>query len=237
MKQNLCDFPWPYRLRESLRAKKISIRITVNDGLEVVIPKGTSKKIALKFLHDHYDWIKKHESYLKQERMPLPKEPMIFPCLNESWNLCFAESNRLKRCRLRADWKTLHITYPSNGGALGVTLLKSWLKQHASYHLSPYFQALKAELDFNCDKLSWRFQKTVWGTCNERHNISLNAKLLFLPLKLVRYVMIHELCHTHYLSHGSKFWRLVEQFDPYYRLHVQELRLYEKTETSWVSRL
>jgi hypothetical protein len=37
----------------------------------------------------------------------------------------------------------------------------------------------------------------------------LNCKLLFLPRELVRYVLIHELCHTLVHNHSSRFWAMV----------------------------
>jgi hypothetical protein len=37
---------------------------------------------------------------------------------------------------------------------------------------------------------------------------------LFLPAELVRYILIHELCHTVHLNHSREFWSLVARFEP-----------------------
>jgi predicted metal-dependent hydrolase len=43
--------------------------------------------------------------------------------------------------------------------------------------------------------------------------IGLNAKLLFLPPKLMRYVLRHELCHTLERNHNSRFWTHLRQLE------------------------
>ena len=55
-------------------------------------------------------------------------------------------------------------------------------------------------------------------------SISLNQKLIFLSPELVRYVMLHELCHTRVMSHSSKFWSMVASYDPVYKKKIKLLR-------------
>jgi len=51
-----------------------------------------------------------------------------------------------------------------------------------------------------------RNQKTRWGSCSSKNNISLNAKLVKLPEKLMDYIILHELVHTRVKNHGKKFY-------------------------------
>jgi predicted metal-dependent hydrolase len=50
-------------------------------------------------------------------------------------------------------------------------------------------------------------QKTVWGNCSKRQNISLNWQLIRAPHFVIDYVILHELLHTRFMSHGQAFWR------------------------------
>jgi predicted metal-dependent hydrolase len=66
---------------------------------------------------------------------------------------------------------------------------------------------LAREHDFTFNKVTIRNQKTRWGSCSVKNNISLNVKLVRLPEKLSDYVILHELLHTRIKNHGKKFWR------------------------------
>lgn len=53
-----------------------------------------------------------------------------------------------------------------------------------------------------------------WGSCSRDGSISLNLRLLFMPEGILDYVIVHELAHTKYRSHGPRFWSLVEKVMP-----------------------
>ncbi|UCH21628.1 MAG: DUF45 domain-containing protein [Deltaproteobacteria bacterium] len=64
---------------------------------------------------------------------------------------------------------------------------------------------------FIVNKVYIRNQKTRWGSCSAKNNISLNVKLTRLPQKLSDYVMLHELVHTRIKNHGKNFWGELEK--------------------------
>lgn len=66
-------------------------------------------------------------------------------------------------------------------------------------------------------------QRTRWGSCSCTDTISISQNLVFLPPRLVRYIFIHELCHTVHLTHSRRFWGTVAQFEPDYRRLEKEL--------------
>jgi len=60
--------------------------------------------------------------------------------------------------------------------------------------------------NFKYAKVSIRNQKTKWGSCSAKNNISLNINLARLPDELSDYVILHELVHTRFKNHSKKFW-------------------------------
>ncbi len=66
--------------------------------------------------------------------------------------------------------------------------------------------------NFKYAKVSIRNQKTKWGSCSAKNNISLNINLARLPDKLRDYVILHELVHTRIKNHSKKFWAELDKF-------------------------
>jgi len=72
--------------------------------------------------------------------------------------------------------------------------------------LSARLNQLAGKYGFTYNRLFIRNQRTRWGTCSSRNNISLNINLLRLPQELQDYVMLHELAHTKHKNHSRDFW-------------------------------
>lgn len=68
-------------------------------------------------------------------------------------------------------------------------------------------------------------QKTCWGSCSKKGNLNFNYKILFLPLRVRDYVIIHELCHLKEFNHSRAFWNLVAQAAPDYQEARRDLKI------------
>lgn len=98
------------------------------------------------------------------------------------------------------------------------------LKKEAREYLSRRTEILAANHNFHFEKLKFTHSKTRWGSCSSRGTISLNIALMNLPLPLIDYVIIHELCHLRQMNHSPEFWREVEKYCPEYRARVAEIK-------------
>lgn len=83
------------------------------------------------------------------------------------------------------------------------------------------------DLHFKADirRINVRDNLTLWGSCSPDGTISLNFRLLFMPQPVLDYVIVHELAHTKYKSHGKRFWGLVGKVYPGFEEHREWLRL------------
>jgi len=66
---------------------------------------------------------------------------------------------------------------------------------------------------------------TNWGSCSSRGNIGLSFRLLFAPVEVMDYVIIHELTHMIESNHSSEFWDLVKKTIPDYQKHREWLKI------------
>ena len=58
--------------------------------------------------------------------------------------------------------------------------------------------------------------KAQWGCCTAHGTVHLNVQLIKLPLRLIDYVVAHELAHLRELNHSAAFWQVVESACPDY---------------------
>ena len=76
----------------------------------------------------------------------------------------------------------------------------------ATKKLYERFIYLARKHEFEYCQIQIRNQKTIWGSCSRRNNISLNIALVDLPEYLIDYVILHELVHTVHPNHSKRFW-------------------------------
>ena len=114
--------------------------------------------------------------------------------------------------------------------------LRRWLARHAAKALPPWLERVAAQCGHTPTDISIKNQRTRWGSCARSGRISLNCKLLFLPRELVRYVMVHEICHLLEPNHSSRFWAHVRQMDHGTDDHHGRMRDAWKLVPGWAQR-
>ena len=85
-------------------------------------------------------------------------------------------------------------------------------KETAQRILTSRLKQLAEQHGFTYNKVSIRNQKTRWGSCSNKNNISLNIKLISLPNELADYVILHELVHTKKQNHSKGFWAELDNY-------------------------
>ena len=69
-------------------------------------------------------------------------------------------------------------------------------------------------LNVTYGRVSIRAQKSLWGSCNTKGNLSFNCLLMKAPGNVRDYVIVHELCHRLEMNHSAAFWKHVESVIP-----------------------
>lgn len=67
------------------------------------------------------------------------------------------------------------------------------------------------EMGVNFESIALRNQRTRWGSCSAKENLSFNWRLMMAPPKVVDYVIVHELAHLWEKNHTRRFWRIVKE--------------------------
>lgn len=65
-------------------------------------------------------------------------------------------------------------------------------------------------------KITIRKQRTLWGSCTSKGNLSFNCLLMLTPPEVIDSVIVHELCHRKEMNHSKKFYSEVYKAFPEY---------------------
>jgi predicted metal-dependent hydrolase len=85
-------------------------------------------------------------------------------------------------------------------------------RREAGQQIIKRLEELAAEHGFTYSKVTIRCQRSRWGSCSSKNNISLNVKLVKLPAQLLDYVILHELVHTRIKNHSKEFWHRLDRY-------------------------
>lgn len=213
----------PLEIVRNKRAKKYIIRLLPELVLRVTIPRGGSKREALRFVSENIRWVEKqfHEHRLQEvmDQNDPQSTNMIFylgrlvPTEKSSSNTDFGQYPKFDSTQspLSAD---------------STNLVNQHLKCVAHEILPETTKRLAKRFGFHPKRVSIRNQKTRWGSCSSSGTISLNWRLIQVPSFVREYVILHELTHLEHLNHSNQFWDRLAKLCPNHRAAESWLKKY-----------
>jgi predicted metal-dependent hydrolase len=224
-----------WHVRISRRARRLSMRVFPGGRVEVVVPPGVGIPAIERFVARHRAWAERRASEFAlltphgATRRPANVE---FALMERGWRVEY-ETARRGSVHEGGDG-VLRVRGPEHSDRqVGQSLLR-WLAGRASHELGARLESLSREIDIDYARLHLRRQRTRWGSCSAAGTISLNVCLMFQRPAVVRYLMIHELCHRRHMNHSDRYWRLVESFEPHWRALDAELLKGWRHVPAWV---
>lgn len=142
--------------------------------------------------------------------------------------MLFSEKRAEKFIRAQAHWLLERIKFfeNQNNKKLIKTTQVDYLKQKekARKIILAKLERLNKYYNFKYNRVSIRNQKTRWGSCSKQGNLNFNYRLIYLSENLSDYIVVHELCHLREMNHSNKFWKLVAELVPNYKILRRELK-------------
>jgi predicted metal-dependent hydrolase len=215
-----------WTVRVSGRARRLSVRVYPGGRVEVVVPPGASPAAVQKFIGTHRQWIHRRVADLStsagvvDEHRP---ESIKLAAIGQHYAVEYQHSAERAARAYVAGNGVLIVRGPLHNDRAILLALRRWLAGVAQQELGRKLAEVAEAGAFRYSRAQIRRQRTRWGSCSASGTISLNLCLLFLRPEIVRYLLVHELCHTRHMNHSQRFWSLVESFEPDYRALDREL--------------
>ncbi len=211
-------------VRESRRARRLTVRVLPGGRVEVVVPPGTRAATVQHFVTRHRGWIERkvadyrHPDAGSVEQLPAE---IYLQATTARHTVGYIAGPAAPRLRDAASGITVSGDLART--ALVRHVLQRWLLRTAHQSLVPWLRSVASQHGIEIARVQVRRQRTRWGSCSRSGTVSVNACLMFQRAEVVRYLFAHELAHTVHLNHSRAFWRLVETFEPGWRELDREL--------------
>jgi len=213
----------PCEIRRSARGRRIRLSLGAQNQAVLQVPPRASIREALDFLQRQGDWLQRQ---LHKAPPPvalaahLAKNPRLSGLGREfavTLNFTLARPFFVHSERDGA----VEFRYPAGEG--GEAVLHRLLREFAEAVLPPRVQLLAQVHHLRVRRVSVRDQGTRWGSCSASGTVSLNWRLVLLPVNLHDYVVLHELAHLTEMNHSTAYWDLLRTYDPRSEVHDREL--------------
>jgi predicted metal-dependent hydrolase len=213
-----------YTLRRS--SKRRSIGLYIDDrGLTVAMPLRASEKWLHSVLRDKAQWIvEKLDGW--QARKPAPQswvDGQVVRFIGEPLALRVVASLFDAPPLLHRRQLFVHVTDSANQPVIEQAVMQ-WYRHEAEVLFRQRVAHYAAVMTVSPTSVKLSSARTQWGCCTARGNVHLNWQLIKMPLRLIDYVVVHELAHLVELNHSDAFWRVVKSACPDYAGRRKELR-------------
>lgn len=214
----------PWNVRVSRRARRLSVRVYPGGRVEVVVPPGASPGAVQRFVGSHRDWIDQRVADLSVGTLNEVRPTVIdLPAIGRKFVVEYraTAASRISVGVAGEGW--LAVRGQIDDHRKVAAALRQWLAALAQEELSQALHRTANLTGLQFARVQIRQQRTRWGSCSASGTISLNLSLLFQSVAVLRYLLVHELCHTRHMNHSRRFWALVESFEPDFQRLDREL--------------
>lgn len=112
----------------------------------------------------------------------------------------------------------------SHGGGVAERAVSAWLREQALACFKARIAHYAPRLGVVAREVRLSAARTRWGSCHAAGKILINWRLIQMPLRLIDYVVVHELAHLKEMNHSRRFWTEVAEVIPDYAMRRKEIR-------------
>ena len=207
----------------------IGIYIDLYGNVEVQAPKGTSEESVLQLLEGKWDLIQQRTKEMKDrtvghmEKVYDHGESFLY--LGNTYPILISQDTDIKKDHVVLEENKLHVYVIQQEDERIKQALKRFYYRQCKALVEKRVQFYQSNFRVKPRSIRISDSKSTWGTCDSMRQLTFNWKLAMAPLKVIDYVVVHEMCHMVHMNHDRSFWRLVGKIIPDYEQRENWLAL------------
>jgi predicted metal-dependent hydrolase len=213
----------PYTVKRR-RRRNGSYSLSIDErGLRIGVSQQASPRWIEGVLRRHEDWIVKKFGEWQARRVAAVRweEGATLMLLGESLWLALVP----ERQEPAKDGVRLIVGAPHARAATTIAeAVTAWLRVQALTCFRARIAHYAPQLQVTVRDVRLSGARTRWGSCTPAGRIMLNWRLIQAPLRLLDYVVVHELAHIREMNHSPRYWRVVAEVIPDYAERRREMR-------------
>lgn len=203
-------------LYSNKRKRTIGYKI-VDNTMVITSPYGVKSNFLMNLIERKKYWAIERIEKNKKKKDYINQNSIIF--LGNEIQINIKESELLFNggyCELNDNILNITISKNYTQDILRNTI-KNWYKKQCLNIIIERVKFYSEKYNLKYSKITIKEQKTVWGTCNYKNDLTFNFKILMFNLNVIDYLVVHELSHTIYRNHSQQYWNMVEKILPNYK--------------------
>lgn len=223
-----------YTLKRVKRSRSIRVRVEAT-GVVVTASPYIPRFMIERFVKQQEPWIKRQQAKNKLRTEVFPTfdwENKVVSYKGKLYDLRIihrqdsGQENYELSIKKRISINTNKIEIvPITGKEIDAKkMLVSWLKREGEDYILSQLPDWAEKMKVRYGSVRFRQQKSRWGSCSGRGNLSFNWRLIHFKQEVINYVIVHELAHIKHHDHSKEFWATVADYEPRYKEHVRFLK-------------
>ncbi len=200
-----------------IRSKRKTLALEISQDAKLIVraPAKTPLSYIERLILQKRLWIlKKQRAAHNRAKLYSPKEFVDnedFLYLGNTYKLSVTEG-----CRLPFTFdKGFKISRLYTASAR--ELFTNWYKERARDRIQERLKLYSQATGLKYNKFCISGAKKRWGSCSVKGNLRFTWRLIMAPLKVIDYVVVHELAHVAIKNHSKNFWAKVRTIMPDYK--------------------
>lgn len=220
-------------VRSARRKKTIALLIEPSGKVVLRAPLNTPGSKLSDIVRSKAEWIIRKQRSLSETLYPAEKGYVSgesFPYMGRHIRLEIIDSPEQMEpvVRMNRDRLEVYFYRTNRDGEYSEEIklaITRWYREQAAREIPERVKIYSEKMGLTDVVALIRNQEKRWGSCNAKGVIRLNWRIIMMPMSILDYVVVHELCHIRHRNHLKEFWKYMGMIMPDYELRKERLRV------------